>query len=150
MTMRLSVTRRADLATRALVVLSVPGTKLKGGELAERLDASAGFLAQAMTPLVNEGWVRSEPGPAGGYALAADPAALSVRQVIEAVEGPTDTLRCVLEDRPCAGGAQCALHQPWSRARSLLLDQLGATPLSSLTPTPVPPPTSPARSRRGG
>jgi Rrf2 family transcriptional regulator, iron-sulfur cluster assembly transcription factor len=133
--MRLSVTRRADLATRALLALAVPGTKLKGAELAARLDASAGFLAQAMTPLVNAGWVRSEPGPTGGYVLVADPEALSVRHVIEAVEGPTDMVACVLEDRECTNGGPCALHGPWSRARSLLLDQLAATPLASLAPS---------------
>jgi Rrf2 family transcriptional regulator, iron-sulfur cluster assembly transcription factor len=131
--MRLEVTRRADLATRAVLAL-VPGGKLKAADLARTLDASPGFLAQAMTPLVNQGWVRSEPGPTGGYRLAADPASLSVRQVIEAVEGPTDTAGCVLEDRPCAGGGYCALHLPWSRARALLLDQLAATPVSSLAP----------------
>jgi Rrf2 family protein len=141
--MRLSVTRRSDLATRALVALSAPGTRLKGAELAARLDASPGFVAQAMTPLVNAGWVRSEPGPTGGYVLVADPESLSVRQVIEAVEGPTDTQACVLEDRECTTGGPCALHGPWSRARSLLLDQLAATPLSSLVPDP-------AGARRGG
>ena len=84
--MRLEVTRRADLATRALTAL-VEGDKLKAADRAHPLDASPGFLAQAMTPLVNQGWVRSEPGPTGGYRLAADPASLSVRHVIEAVEG---------------------------------------------------------------
>jgi Rrf2 family transcriptional regulator, iron-sulfur cluster assembly transcription factor len=133
--MRLSVTRRADLATRALMVL-VPGGKLKAANLARTLDASPGFLAQAMTPLVNQGWVRSDPGPTGGYRLTADPATVSIRQVIEAVEGPTDTAACVLEDRPCAGGDHCALHLPWSRARALLLDQLAATPVAALAPGP--------------
>lgn len=130
--MRLEITRRADLATRALLVLADEGDKLKGGELAERLDASAGFLAQSMTPLVAQGWVRSETGPTGGYALATDLARVSVLEVIEAVEGPTDASRCVLEDRLCAGGGPCALHQPWSKARTLLLAELGATPLAAL------------------
>jgi Rrf2 family protein len=137
--MRLSVTRRADLATRAVVVLASAGDgKRKAADLARTLDASPGFLAQAMTPLVTRGWVRSEPGPTGGYRLAADPDSLSVRQVIEAVEGPTDTAGCVLEDRPCAGGEQCALHVPWSRARAVLLDQLAATPVSRLAPGAAP------------
>ncbi|HEX6419904.1 MAG TPA: Rrf2 family transcriptional regulator [Acidimicrobiales bacterium] len=130
--MRLEITRRADLATRALLVLAGEGRKLKGGQLAERLGASAGFLAQSMTPLVSRGWVRSEPGPTGGYALAADLGEVSVLQVIEAVEGPTDWARCVLEDRLCSGGGPCALHQPWSRARALLLAELEATPVAAV------------------
>ena len=132
--MRLEITRRADLATRALLELAARGTKTKAADLAERIGASAGFLTQAMTPLVARGWVRSEPGPSGGYVAAADLSDVSVLDVIEAVEGPTDTARCVLEDRACNGGGPCALHQPWSRARSQLLRELEATPLSSLAP----------------
>ena len=130
--MRLEITRRADLATRALLELAARGTKTQAADLAERVGASAGFLTQAMTPLVAQGWVRSEPGPSGGYLAAADLSAVSVLDVIEAVEGPTDTAQCVLEDRACSGGGPCALHQPWSRARSQLLCELEATPLSSL------------------
>ncbi|MDY7104923.1 MAG: Rrf2 family transcriptional regulator [Actinomycetota bacterium] len=133
--MRLEITRRTDLATRALLVLADDGGRLKASQLAERVGASAGFLSQAMTPLVAEGWVRSEPGPTGGYVLAVDLSDVTVLDVIEAIEGPTDTAQCVLEDRPCAGGGLCALHHPWSRARSQLLDELGSTSLSGLSPT---------------
>lgn len=106
---------------------------MKGAALAERVGASPGFLSQAMTPLVAAGWVRSEPGPTGGYVLAADLSAVSLLEVIEAVEGPTEANRCVLEDRPCSASGPCALHQPWSRARAELTSELAATPLSDLT-----------------
>lgn len=135
--MRLEITRRADLATRALLELTRTGERTKASVLAERVGTTPGFLSQAMTPLVAQDWVRSDPGPTGGYTVLVDPAALTVLEVIEAVEGPTDTGRCVLEDRPCAGtGAAaaglCALHRPWSGARAQLLVELGRTPLSSL------------------
>jgi Rrf2 family protein len=108
------------------------GSRLKAAALAERLDTTAGFLAQAMTPLVNSGWVGSVPGPSGGYELRADLTDVSLRAVIEAVEGPTDTGRCVLENRACGDGGQCALHTSWQRARVHLLADLDATPLSEL------------------
>lgn len=132
--MRLEITRRADLATRALLVLDQSTERVKGAQLAQQLEASPGFLAQAMTPLVNRGWVRSDPGPHGGYTLITALSEVSVLDVIEAVEGQTDVGRCVLEDRPCSGGGHCALHDPWARARTQLLDELGATPLASVSP----------------
>jgi Rrf2 family protein len=131
--MRLEVTRRTDLATRALVNLATSGERRKASELAEALDASPGFLAQAMTPLVNRGWVRSEPGRTGGYTASVSLDDVSVLDLVEAVEGPTDVARCVLEDRPCAGGERCALHDAWSRARGHLLRDLAETPLSAMT-----------------
>jgi Rrf2 family protein len=130
--MRLEITRRADLATRALLVLEARGERVKGARLAAELSASPGFLAQAMTPVVNRGWVRSEPGPSGGYALAVSLSDVSVLDVIEAVEGRTDVAQCVLEDRACSRGGHCALHVPWSRARTQLLEELATTPLASV------------------
>jgi len=132
--MRLEITRRSDLATRALLELARTGARTKASGLAERVGTTPGFLSQAMTPLVARGWVRSEPGPTGGYTALVDPADLNVLEIIEAVEGPTDTGRCVLEDRPCGGAELCALHRPWSTARSQLLGELAGTPLSSLLP----------------
>ena len=134
--MRLEITRRADLATRALLALSEDGERMKASVLAGRIGTTAGFLSQAMTPLVAHGWVQSEPGPTGGYTALVDPAEISVLEIIEAVEGRTDTGQCVLEDRPCSGEAACVLHRPWSIARDQLLGELAATPLSSLAERP--------------
>jgi len=131
--MRLEITRRADLATRAMLILAAAADRTKAAALAEQLDTTAGFVAQAMTPLVAQGWVRSDPGPSGGYTLVADLGDVSVLEVIEAVEGTTDTARCVLEDRACARGGHCALHVPWSRARTQLLGELADTALASIT-----------------
>jgi Rrf2 family protein len=134
--MRLEITRRTDLATRALLTLAASGERTKASELADRLDASAGFLSQAMTPLVNRGWVRSDPGPSGGYTVVVDLGSVSVLDVVEAVEGETDVTRCVLEDRACAGGGLCALHDAWSRARGQLLRELAETPLDAIATRP--------------
>ena len=67
--MRLEITRRSDLATRALIELARLGRRTKSAELAEAIGTTPGFLSQAMTPLAAKGWVRSEPGPSGGYHL---------------------------------------------------------------------------------
>jgi Rrf2 family protein len=125
--MRLEVTRKSDLAVRALRALAERGGRVKGSALARAIDSTPGFVAQVMTPLVHQGWVRSEPGPSGGYSLGRDLAEVSVLDVIEAIEGATDTGRCVLADRPCDTEGTCALHVPWSRARAQLLGELGRT-----------------------
>lgn len=130
--MRLEITRRTDLATRALLALHGTDERTKASALAETVGTTPGFLSQAISPLVAKGWVRSDPGPAGGYRLTADLSDVSVLDVIEAVEGPTDNGRCVLEDRPCATEGPCALHQPWVHARSDLLGRLADTPLAGL------------------
>ena len=52
---------------------------------------------------------------------------------VEAVEGTTDATSCVLEDRPCAGGGLCALHNAWAQARTQMLRELAETPLSTVS-----------------
>ncbi len=85
-----------------------------------------------MRGLVQAGWVSSEPGPQGGYALAVRPQAITLLMLIEAVEGPTRDDICVLRGTPCAVEDECAVHQAWLRACSALLGELNQTLLSDL------------------
>lgn len=133
--MRLEITRQADLAVRALVLLGQSSTRMKSAELAEMLDTTAGFIPQVMSPLVRCGWVTSDPGPTGGYRTTVDVDTLNVLEVVEAVDGPTDTGRCVVMDKPCDGVAPCALHFAWARARDELMTALRSMPLSAVAVT---------------
>jgi len=142
--MRLEVSRRADLAVRALQLLEGAGARVKADALAEALDSTPGFVPQFMGPLVKHGWVRSNPGPSGGYSLVSGLDALSVLDVVEAIDGPTDAGRCVVADRRCASGPPCAMHLAWSRARTELNAALSATTIAELS-RPAP---SPATARR--
>jgi len=134
--MRLEITQRADLAVRALIELNGTAERLKSADLAEILGTTAGFVPQVMGPLVRAGWVRSVPGPTGGYEPVGDIGELSVLAVVEAVDGPTDTGRCVVAERACDAGEPCALHIAWGKARRELRSSLGAMPLSGLTGAP--------------
>ena len=103
--------------------------RLKSSALAEAVGTTPGFLSQALTPLVAVGWVRSDPGPTGGYTAVADPSAVSVLDVIEAVDGDTDGGRCVVADRACLATAPCVLHEAWKRARHELTSTLASMSL---------------------
>jgi Rrf2 family iron-sulfur cluster assembly transcriptional regulator len=129
---RLEMTRKADLACRAMVALGQAGGRLKAAEIAERLDATSGFMPQVLGPLVEMGWVSSGNGPTGGYELGADLDEVSVLDVVEAIDGPTDTGRCVVGGRSCNSAEPCPLHVAWASARTALIAELAATPLSHL------------------
>jgi Rrf2 family protein len=129
---RLEITRKADLAIRALVLLGESPERAKAAELAEALDTTLGFVPQVLAPLVKAGWVRSDPGPTGGYSCRVELDDVSVLQVIEAVDGATDAGRCVVADRACREQHPCVLHTAWGRARAELIGVLQATPLSAV------------------
>lgn len=115
-----------------MTVLGGHEGRLKGPDLAAALDTTPAFVAQVAAPLVKAGWVRSDPGPHGGYSLRTALEGVSVLDVVEAVDGATDAGRCVVADRACNAAQPCILHTAWARARVELLDTLGGTPLSSL------------------
>ncbi|HLF59597.1 MAG TPA: Rrf2 family transcriptional regulator [Acidimicrobiia bacterium] len=128
--MRLEITRTADLAVRALCQLRESG-RLKSSALAEALGSTPAFMTQVMAPMVRRGWVTSDPGPTGGYELYVQLGELSILQLIEAIEGPTVTGKCVLRGEPCPSEDVCALHDAWLPARAALMERLAATPVSA-------------------
>lgn len=130
--MRLEITQRADLAVRALVVLHRSPARLKSADLAVALGTTAGFIPQVMGPLVREGWVHSVPGPTGGYEPLLGVETLSVLDVVEAVDGPTDSGRCVVADRRCDASEPCALHVAWGLARRALVSSLAVVSVGAL------------------
>ena len=115
-----------------MTALADAGGPLKGSQLADVLDATPGFMSQVLNPLVKVGWLASEPGPSGGYHLVADITRVSVLDVVEAVDGPTDDGRCVVADRPCSEVTPCALHHAWARARQVLTSTLASLSLADI------------------
>lgn len=130
--MRLELSQRTDLAVRALFLLAQRQDRTKAQDLADELGSTANYLPQVMGPLVAAGWIDSAPGPLGGYRLIGDLDEITVLQLIEANEGPTDTGQCVLVDRACLAEGPCVLHEPWNRARSALLAELASMSLSAV------------------
>lgn len=97
---------------------------MAGRALADDLQVSAVYLSQCVAPLIASGWVVSRPGPDGGYALAPGLGRLSVREVIEAIEGPIDQGPCVVSSSACDPEHPCALHDVWSSARAAMAVKL--------------------------
>lgn len=135
--MRLEITRKTNLAISAMGELGRAGGRISGKQLAAAVGTTTTFLAQVVAPLVRKGWVLSQPGRSGGYELVVDASTLSVLEVIEAVEGPTDTRSCVLRSGDCTADDPCPTHEAWSRARTALLNELAETPVSILSPQGV-------------
>ena len=122
--MRLSVSKRSDLAIRAVRYLAAHPGRVSGSEIADFIGTSVPFLSQVLTPLVSKRWIDSRTGPTGGYELLEAGRQVTLLHLIEAVEGPLVDGRCVLEDQACDAEHPCALHVMWSSARAALMRSL--------------------------
>jgi Rrf2 family protein len=122
--MRLS--RRSEYGLRALtdLVRSGPQLVVPLATLAQRNNLPPKFLEQIMATLKRGGIVRTTLGSHGGYALADDPATVSVGRVIRLLDGALAPLPCVslryYTPCSCPDEATCAL-------RDVMLDVRDAT-----------------------
>lgn len=64
------------------------------GRLAEVFDLPPEYLKKQLQPLAKAGILVSERGARGGYRLGRDPEAISLMDVVTAVEGGTDPFQC--------------------------------------------------------
>lgn len=126
--MNIGFQRHTDLALSALAVLSSRDSAISGADLADEVGTTITYLPQVMAPLVRARWVTSHRGPGGGYRLTPAAAGLSVREVVDATEGPMVTGRCVLRDAPCPGNEECPIHLAWVEARAVLISGLESIP----------------------
>jgi Rrf2 family protein len=123
--MRLELTKRTDLAFRALTTIAEdPEHRVNGSSLAGNLDITTHYLPHVMAPLTRSGWISSTSGPRGGYTLVVNLDDITLLQLVEAVEGPIDTTGCLHLGPRHRPGHTCALHRPWTKARSALIAEL--------------------------
>ncbi|HRR25986.1 MAG TPA: Rrf2 family transcriptional regulator [Acidobacteriota bacterium] len=100
--------RTAYAGSAILELASLYGTgPVKARDIADRQGVPLKFLEQILRQLRAAGLVESSRGPEGGFSLARPPSQVSLRQVVEAVEGDLrlldldvgdPTLRTVWED----------------------------------------------------
>jgi Rrf2 family protein len=87
--MPLSLSTRGRYGVRLMVALAIAhgngSTLLR--EVARREGISEKYLGQIIMPLKSAGLVVSQRGSHGGYALARAPDTITVRDVVEAIEG---------------------------------------------------------------
>ncbi len=100
------------------------------GQIADRLELSLAYLEQLFMKLRRSGLVSSVRGPGGGYVLAREPFAISILEVMAAVEEPFKMTRCAGDDSAgCVAGQRCATHFLWDALGAHIEDFLRAATL---------------------
>ena len=101
--------------------------------VSERQKISLSYLEQLFGKLRRAGLVESVRGPGGGYNLARPPDAVSVADIILAVDEPIDATQCGGREN-CHDDRRCMTHELWaglnahifSFLRSVTLARAGA------------------------
>lgn len=126
--MRLS--RHAHYAIRTVLDLS-QHQRGRSAEIATRQGIPPAYMAKVVQGLSKAGIVRTHRGTRGGVQLAKPPATVTLRDVIEATEGPIAINLCVVwGDCPCA--QPCPVRASLARVQQLLERELGSVTIAEL------------------
>jgi Rrf2 family protein len=127
---RLELSSEGRYALRALVYLAGTGERVTAARISEDADIPRRLLARVMARLSRAGLVESVEGKGGGSRLARSPEEITLRDAVEAAEGPFEVTRCIMEQRNCGEGRPCAMHDAWEEGQEAILSYLETQSLS--------------------
>lgn len=123
---------RGDYSVRAVLFLARHPGRQRRREISASMEIPDKYLPQILGVLVRARIAQSTVGRHGGYELARPADAITLREVVEAAEGPLRSDKCLLRGGPCYWAEKCALHDAWTAAAATLTDQLAATTFADL------------------
>jgi Rrf2 family protein len=109
------------------------GERVSAAQLAEETNLPAPTVQKLVSRLSASGLLRSVRGAGGGLMLARPAAAITLADIVEAVEGPIALTSCVEDGRhDCTLEQACAVRPHWTGVNEILRGALAQVPLTQL------------------
>ena len=130
----MQLTRAADYGVRVMVALAgMPeGERVSLTALTRATGAPESFLSKVVQVLSKAALIDSRRGQGGGFEISPAGRESSIRNVVEAVDGPIQLNVCLSEGKVCQRKAWCPSHPVWAKAQEAMLGVLGATRMQDL------------------
>jgi len=126
----MKLTTRTRYGTRLMIALALNFDKgsvfLK--DISKSQDISEKYLSQIVIPLRGAGLISSLRGAHGGYRLSKAPSEISLKDIMDVLEGDSSLVDCIKNPSGCARAPTCVSHDIWS-----MVDEKIAETLSSIT-----------------
>ena len=107
--MRISL--ETDYAVRIVDCLVNSNKRTSASEISQKTRVTEKFCLKILRKLVAADFVKSFKGVGGGYELNKRPEEITLKQVIETIEGPIVLSRCLQEDFNCEhNGSNCTCY----------------------------------------
>ncbi|WP_310534988.1 SUF system Fe-S cluster assembly regulator [Novosphingobium sp.] len=135
--------RLSSMADYAVVTMSAAARHCGHARVsAAQLAAETGLPAPTVQKLVSKlsaaGLIKSVRGAGGGFKLARPAAAITLADIVEAVEGPIAITACI-DGHDCGLESGCAVRPHWPIVNEALRGALAGVPLTRLALLQPPP-----------
>jgi Rrf2 family protein len=130
----MQLTRAADYAVRVMIYLAAlpQGARASLVVLAIATATPESFLSKVLQGLAHGGLISSHRGQAGGFQISPLGQGCSMRDVIEAIDGPMSLNVCLNVGRPCTRKSWCPAHPIWVKAQNAVLAVLDGARIADL------------------
>src|SRR3954469_6023426 len=135
----LRLSKKADYALMAMKHLAqkhdVSSTSAR--EIAEQYDIPIELMAKVLQRLVRIGLLPSTQGTRGGYTLGRPATAISVADVIAAIDGPFAVTACSTEKHDCEQYNKCSIRDPLWQIRERIAEALATVTVAEFASEPI-------------
>ena len=129
------ITSESDYALRIITAMSGKADVTDAKTLAEETNVTLRFTLKILNKLVGGGIAESYKGAKGGYKLKLAPDKISLKMIIELIDGPIAIVRC-LESAECCSLNQdktaCEYHHIFDYISLDLASKLGKVTISDV------------------
>jgi Rrf2 family protein len=128
------ISAKADYAVRAVIELAAApeGASVSAREIAAAQDIPQNFLENILAELRRAGIVQTHRGPGGGSSLARPADAITVGEILLAIDGPLAAVRDLPPRQLVYDGSARHLPAVWCRVESCLHDLLDGVTVAAV------------------
>jgi Rrf2 family protein len=130
----MKLSTRARYGVRLMVELALNYGKgpvfLK--DISKRQNISEKYLSLIIIPLRGVGLVNSSRGAYGGYSLAKDPSQITLKEIVNVLEGDCSLVDCVKNPSVCPRVPLCATHDVWAMIGGKISETMNSITLDML------------------
>lgn len=101
-------------------------------DIARQQDISEKYLSKLIIPLRGSGLVTSARGHHGGYKLTKPPSDITLREIVEVLEGDIVPVECVRDPAVCDRLSLCPTRDIWCMLSDVIRDTLESVTLENL------------------
>ena len=131
----LRLSKKADYALIAMKHLAIrpDAASISAREIAEQYDIPIELMAKVLQRLARNGLLTSHQGTRGGYTLSKPTTAISVADIIQAIDGPLTVTACSTDDEQCEQFTKCNVRDPLWRIKDRILTALSTCSLAEIS-----------------
>jgi len=132
----LKINRQTDYAVRVILALAKQGqgARLSSAEIRQEMLIPTALMSRIVAQLARAGLLDTFPGREGGLMLPRPAAQITLRDVVEAFEGPILLSQClqVKGEDDCPFQTHCPVSPKWGRVQVAMLREMAAITFEGL------------------